>query len=125
MLRKAIYPLEGGKFDEAAFYIYDKAGRAVWGELRVRRENNPDTLALEARPLGTAEWKPMLKLTGHLGQLLVATFGIHGGVNDGDSARANEVADALSNQGGSSSVRNDPGVQHAEVRKDEPDPHAG
>ena len=75
------YPLEGNHYDEARFFMYDKAGRAVWGEARVRREKNPDVLVLELRQADTVDWKPVLKMTAHDGKMLFAAFGLEGGRN--------------------------------------------
>lgn len=78
---KLIYPLEGDKHDEARFYVYDEVGRKIWGQIRVRREKNPDVLVVEGtRGTGVAsdspDWKPILHLTGVGDNLLFRTFGM-------------------------------------------------
>lgn len=88
---KVTYPLEGDRFEETRFYVYDGIGRKVWGTIRVRREKNPDVLVFEARQdrglskhnvkEGDGPWKLLFKCTAHDGRLMAATFGIQGGAN--------------------------------------------
>lgn len=96
MPSSVVYPLEGGKHEEARFYLYDNVGRTVWGEARIRREKNPDVLVLEVRQRGTSDWKKMLQTTAHDGKLLAATFGIRGGSNEN---RPTETTGRVPNEG--------------------------
>src|SRR5262245_495400 len=64
---RVAYPLEGEQYDEVRFNLYDKVGRKVWGELRIRREKNIDVIHIEARK-GVVEgvpFKPIMQLTAH------------------------------------------------------------
>lgn len=73
-MSKLSYPLENSNpDDEVRFRLYDHNGRADWGEVRVRREGNPDVLSIEAQQFG-GPWKPLLKLSTHDNRLLYATF---------------------------------------------------
>ena len=131
-----LYPLEGNRYREIRFNLYDKVGREIWGEARVVREfeghGSPDVLSLEVRQVKTRkpgtfyDWKPILKLAAHDAQLLAATFGIHGGDNDGrDNRTPVQAPTSIQREGSPDKLGNDSVIRPAEVRKDEPDPNAG
>lgn len=80
---KIIYPLEGdSQVEEVRFYLYDGYARTAWGQVRVRREKNPDVLVLEGNMIGQDVWSHMLTLVPVGDRLAIKHSFIGGGPDD-------------------------------------------